>query len=219
MGQLFRSSSNTLARYGLYGALPFLLLLYFVVLQLDRSAWQTKEGVVLDQPVPFSHEHHVSGLGIDCRYCHASVETSTSAGMPPTHTCMTCHSQLWTEADVLAPVRASYATGRPLRWRRVYRLPDYVYFDHRAHATHGVACESCHGRVDQMPLMRQAVSLSMGFCLECHRAPEEHLRPPEFLYAFGYDLPPDEQRTVGRQLVERYHIDTDRLDDCSTCHR
>ena len=219
MGQLFASTSNVLARYAFFGAVPALLVLYSVVLAVDWSGWATGEREVVEQPVPFSHQHHVSELGVDCRYCHTSVEAAPSAGMPPTHTCMTCHSQLYTESDVLAPVRASYRTGQPLEWNRVYRLPDYVYFNHQAHVTHGVGCETCHGRVDQMPLVSQAVSLHMSWCLECHRNPEKYLRPREAVFAFGYALPPSEQAREGRRLVAAYGVPTEGLDDCSVCHR
>ncbi len=219
MGQLFRAYTNTVSRYVVFGGLPLLVLLYTLALKLDWSEWQTGARQAVVQPVPFSHEHHVGGLGIDCRYCHTSVEASASAGMPPTHTCMSCHSQLYTDAAALAPVRASYRDGRPLHWQRVYRLPDYVYFDHQAHTLHGVGCESCHGRVDRMPLVYQAVSLHMTFCLDCHRDPARFLRPPEAVYAFGYALSEKEQRATGQRLVRQYRIDAARLADCSVCHR
>ena len=219
MQQLFPRFATPLARYTLYGAPVALLALYVVVVALDWSPWQTREGQFVEQPVPFSHEHHVSGLGIDCRYCHTSVETSSFAGLPPTHTCMSCHSQLFTESPMLAPVRASYRTGRPIQWQRVYDLPDYVYFDHSVHVRHGVGCETCHGRVDRMPLTYEAQALFMRWCLDCHRDPAKYLRPPEAIYAFGYALPADAQRRVGRALVAAYGIDPGHLDDCSTCHR
>ena len=176
-------------------------------------------GEPVEQPVPFSHEHHVSGLGIDCRYCHTTVETSTTAGMPDTHTCMTCHSQVWTEAPVLEPVRRSYSRQHPLRWNRVYELPDYVYFDHSIHVKTGIGCESCHGRVDLMPVIKKANPLFMSWCLECHRRPERFLRPKELVFAFGYELPPSKQMKVGAYLVEKYEVRREQLTDCSICHR
>lgn len=219
MPQLFHPRVNSIIRFGTLIVLGMIALLLFAWVRADWSPWSTREDVVIQQPIPFSHEHHVSGLGIDCRYCHSTVEEASSAGMPSTHTCMSCHSQVWTEAPVLEPVRRSYRTGQPIRWVRVYDLPDYVYFDHSIHVSKGVGCETCHGRVDQMPLMRKESTLFMEWCLDCHRAPEEHIRPKEFIFAFGYDLPADRQRHVGRRLVREYDIHTEQLTDCSICHR
>lgn len=219
MPQIFHPRSNTIIRYGTLIVLGIVGLLIVAWVRADWSPWETREDVIVHQPVPFSHEHHVSGLGIDCRYCHTTVEETSSAGMPSTHTCMTCHSQVWTEAEVLQPVRRSFEDEEPIRWVRVYDLPDFVYFDHSIHVDNGVACESCHGRVDQMPLMRKATSLHMSWCLDCHRAPEEYVRPKEFVYAFGYELPKKRQREVGLQLVKEYDIRTEQLSDCSICHR
>lgn len=190
-----------------------------LALAVVRSSYVTEEGVAPQQPVPFSHEHHVGGLGIDCRYCHTSVEESHFAGIPPTETCMTCHSQLWTHAEMLAPVRQSLATDTPLRWTRVYDLPDYVYFNHSIHINKGVACVTCHGRVDKMPLIRQANSLYMQWCLECHRAPEKYVRPREHVFDMDWQ-PPEKQITLGKKLVHDYKIDTSgRITTCYTCHR
>ena len=136
-----------------------------------RSSYITDQSVTIEQPVPFSHEHHVNGLGVDCRYCHSAVEKSAMAGIPPTHTCMTCHSELYTQAEMLAPVRKSLADRTPIRWNKVHRLPDYVYFDHSIHIAKGVGCTTCHGDVQHMPLMRQAAPLTMGWCLECTAIP------------------------------------------------
>jgi hypothetical protein len=172
--------------------------------------------VVREQPVMFSHKHHVDGLGIDCRYCHTSVEVSSSAGIPPTHTCMSCHSQVWTEAPLLQPVRESYRTGIPLQWVRVHDLPDFVYFNHSIHVKKGIGCTSCHGRVDQMPLMRQVNTLYMGWCLECHRNPEAFVRPREEIFNSAW-TPVRDQAEMGRELVQEYQIRS--LDNCSTCHR
>jgi hypothetical protein len=168
--------------------------------------------------VPFSHEHHVSGLGLDCRYCHLSVEKSAFAGIPPTQICMGCHSQIWKDSPMLEPVRASYRTGKPLEWTRVHDLPDFVYFNHSIHIAKGVGCESCHGRVDQMPLMRKVKTLQMEFCLECHREPQDFLRERDEVFRFGAQV---SQRTPeeGRELVERYHVNVRQLTDCFVCHR
>ncbi len=168
------------------------------------------------QPIPFSHKHHVGDDGIDCRYCHDGVETASFAGLPSTHVCMTCHSQLFTDAPVLAPLHASAASGEPLHWTRVHDLPDFVYFDHSIHVNKGVGCIECHGRVDRMPLTRRVAPLEMQWCLACHRDPQPHLRPPQ--YAF-------EMRTSAAVRADHPHeplakiASTRRLTDCSTCHR
>ncbi len=171
------------------------------------------------QPIPFSHEHHVRDDGIDCRYCHASVETSSFAGVPPLATCMTCHSILFNDAAVLAPLRAGYAGGAPLAWNRVHDLPDFVYFDHSIHIAKGIGCSTCHGSVDRMPLMRRVASLYMQWCLDCHRRPEAHLRPPDRIFDMQWRPPPD-QAARGAELLKAYGLRTTReLTDCSTCHR
>lgn len=181
-------------------------------------AHQPRIGQPVDQPVPFSHEHHVGDVGLDCRYCHGSVETSSFAGIPPTHTCMTCHSQLFTDAAMLAPVRDSLALDRPLRWNRVHDLPDFVYFDHSIHVHQGVGCVTCHGRVDRMPLTYRAEPLTMRWCLDCHRHPERHLRPREAVFDMDWE-PVGDQLALGSRLMTDYHIQSARLDDCSVCHR
>lgn len=219
MAQIFRPRADAFLKLFLLGLAVFLIVGGTALVQYNWSSWSSHKEVVASQPVPFSHEHHVSGLGIDCRYCHTSVEVSSSAGMPATHTCMSCHSQVWTEAEILAPVRASYRTNQPIQWNRVYNLPDYVYFNHSIHVNKGVGCETCHGRVDQMPLIRKANNLYMKWCLDCHRAPEQFLRPERYIYAFGYDLPDKKQRQVGQALIEKFDIKVGTLDDCSTCHR
>jgi hypothetical protein len=186
---------------------------------LYQSPYATARNWPAEQPVPFSHAHHAGQLGLDCRYCHASVETSASAGMPATETCMTCHSQVFADSPMLAPVRDSAVTGVPIAWNRVTQLPGYVYFDHHIHIAKGVGCTTCHGRVDTMPATYPAVSLRMSWCLDCHRAPEAHLRPPEAVFAMDY-RPPADQAALGRQLARKYHLQpSDRLTNCSTCHR
>ena len=175
-------------------------------------------GTPVEQVVPFSHKHHVGDDGIDCRYCHTSVETSAFAGIPPTHTCMTCHSQLFTQEPVLAPVVQSLRSGEPIRWKRIHDLPDFVYFNHGIHVAKGVGCEECHGRVDRMPLTWRVAPLTMQWCLDCHRNPEMHVRPVEHVFDMGWK-PSEDQRTLGRRLVAAYHIHTSTLTDCSTCHR
>lgn len=219
MAQPFRPRANALLRAFVAGALLLIGSVIFLWNRYDWGTWETGRAVRVEQPVPFSHEHHVGGLGIDCRYCHSSVDESDFAGMPSTHTCMSCHSQIWTEAEMLEPVRSSYRTNRPIQWRRVYNLPDYVYFDHSAHVNKGVACETCHGRVDRMPLLYQANTLFMEWCLECHREPERYLRPPEYVYAFGYEVPGEVQRRLGADLVDRFDIHKEQLTQCSVCHQ
>src|SRR5947199_7418009 len=179
MPQFFPPSANQYARTSLIFLIVAVGTLGLTAYKLQSSPWVTREGMRPEQPVPFSHQHHVSGLGIDCRYCHTSVETSGFAGIPPTKTCMNCHSQIWTNAALLEPVRESFRSGKSLVWNRVNDLPDFVYFDHSIHINKGVGCNSCHGPVDKMPLMYQASSLQMEWCLDCHRAPDKFLRPKQ----------------------------------------
>jgi hypothetical protein len=158
--------------------------------ELQRSPYVTKQGERLEQPVPFSHQHHVAGLGLDCRYCHTSVENSSFAGIPPTKTCMNCHSEIWTNADILEPVRASYRNNTPIWWTKIHDLPDYVYFNHEIHINKGIGCASCHGPVDEMPLMYQHGSLQMEWCLDCHRNPAKNIRPAgDPIYNIGWKGP------------------------------
>src|SRR5437763_8930409 len=177
MPQVFNRGANGLARMSLVILGLVVTSLALTLNELQRSPYVTKQGERLEQPVPFSHQHHVAGLGLDCRYCHTSVETSGFAGIPPTKTCMNCHSQIWTGAALLEPVRESFRTGKSLVWNRVNDLPDFVYFDHSIHINKGVGCNTCHGPVDRMPLMFNYASLQMEWCIECHRAPEKNLRP------------------------------------------
>jgi hypothetical protein len=172
---------------------------------------------VVKQPVPFSHQHHVSGLGLDCRFCHSSVEVSANAGLPPTHTCMTCHSQIWTNAALLAPVRESFAHETPLVWRQVTDVPDYVYFNHSIHIAKGVGCASCHGDIASMPLTYKAKSMTMQFCLDCHRNPGPNLRPREAVYDTEWRRNADTPSPGA--LMALYHIPDRNLTDCSLCHR
>jgi Cytochrome c7 and related cytochrome c len=218
MTQIFHPSTNTISRVSIFGALFFLLGLLFVVYMIFRSPYVTGVNVVLEQPVPFSHEHHVRGLGIDCRYCHTSVEKSSFAGIPPTETCMTCHSQIWTDSPMLEPVRTSMRTNTPIRWNRVHDLPDYAFFNHSIHVQKGVGCVSCHGQVDQMPMTWKAEPMTMEWCLSCHRHPEKHLRPPAEVFNMNW-VPPKDQESQGRELIEEQQIPVRRLSDCYTCHR
>jgi hypothetical protein len=218
MAQLFKPRSNAIANTVVIGGALLFVGICGGLFALDRSDYWTRVDEPLAQPVPFSHEHHVAGLGIDCRYCHTSVEKSAFAGMPPTETCMTCHSQVWKDAPVLQPVRESLQTGTPLRWTRVYDLPDYVYFNHSIHVNKGISCASCHGRIDRMPITWKQQPLNMRWCLDCHRAPESHLRPPGEVFNMGYQ-PPGNQSALGRRLIDQQHVRLTGLTDCYTCHR
>jgi hypothetical protein len=219
MPQVFPRSANVLAKVSLIGSLLLAAFLLWVCLVYTRSSYGTDAGVVRVQNPPFSHEHHVGILGIDCRYCHTTVETSSYAGMPPTKTCMNCHSQIWLGSDVLAPVRDSYRTNRSLHWQRIYNLPGFVYFDHSIHVQKGIGCSSCHGRIDEMPFTYQVPSLLMEWCLDCHRNPERHLRPRAEVFNIRWQEPPD-QLERGRELAQKNHIrDTTYLTSCSVCHR
>ncbi len=206
--------------------------LFWAAAEIQRSPYVTYAGVARPQPAPFSHQHHVAGLGIDCRYCHTSVETSSFAGIPPTATCMNCHRQIWTNAPMLEPVRESFRTGKSLVWNRVNDLPDFVYFNHSIHINKGVGCNTCHGPVDRMPLMYNYASLQMEWCLECHRAPEKNLRPREQVFNMRYQQPSSDnpvefdgqkyidQISLGTALKAKYHLRTTAdITSCSTCHR
>jgi hypothetical protein len=219
MAQIFSPSANTISRVVLVLIAVTAVGSIGVTYEYERSPNQTRVGVIKEQPVPFSHQHHVRELGIDCRYCHTSVETSSSAGMPSSDTCMSCHSQIWNQSPTLAAVRTSLANAEPLKWERVHDLPDFVYFNHGIHVQKGVGCASCHGRVDLMPLTWKVEPLTMQWCLHCHRHPEEHLRPEEEIFNMAYHLPEIEQRKVGQELVDANEIPRDRLTNCSTCHR
>ena len=215
MAQIYKRSTNLVAKTSIYGAIFIAAGLVWLFMQLDRSSYNTGQGVTLAQPVPFSHAHHVSGLGIDCRYCHTSVEEAAYAGVPPTATCINCHKLIWNDSPMLETVRQSYAEGRPIAWSRVHDLPDYVYFDHSIHVAKGVGCDQCHGRIDQMKLVYQHASLQMEWCLECHRRPEAFLRPRDEV--FNADWTTDDQEELGRRLTAEYGVASKIY--CSTCHR
>jgi len=217
MAQVFGRSMNWVATGSIVGGVIVLGTALGVLLNVNRLDYVSQVGVARDQPVPFSHKHHVTGIGIDCRYCHTTVEESAFAGIPPTETCMTCHSMLWTEAAILEPVRASFRDDEPLQWTRVHDLPDFVYFKHDIHISKGIGCQSCHGQVDQMPLMWKENTLNMEWCLECHRAPENHIRPKEEVFNMNW-TPPTNQDELGRRLVKQYDVQTAQLTDCSICH-
>lgn len=236
MPQIFHPSFNTISRVTIFGAIFFLAAAVWGAYQFVRSPYVTEVGVVREQPVPFSHRHHVGDIGIDCRYCHTTVADGAVAGIPPTETCMNCHSQLWKDSPLLAPVRESYRTGKPLQWTRVHDLPDFAYFNHSIHVKKGIGCKSCHGQVDNMPLMWREHSLQMRWCLDCHRNPEEHIRPPHEVFNMQWDpadpsthtrppeqllnekwKPSDEPEFDAKKLIKA--LDIKSKTNCSVCHR
>jgi hypothetical protein len=217
--QIFHRSFNTVARITIFGGLLAVASIGGVIYEVNRSPYSTQAFVAHEQPVQFSHKHHVGDVGLDCRYCHTSVEQSSFAGIPPTKTCMNCHSQLFSTSPYLEPVRASFRTGNPLEWQRVHDLPDYVYFNHSIHVNKGVGCATCHGRVDLMPLTWQVASMRMEWCLECHRHPEKYIRPRDQVYNMAW-APPGNQLELGKKLVDAYKImPAAVITSCSTCHR
>lgn len=218
MPQLFPRWTNAVARGSLLVLIAIVIGLGWFGYTLVQSPALTGVGVARAQPIPYSHKQHVAGLGLDCRYCHTSVETSNTASIPPTETCMGCHSQIATDSALLAAVRASQEEGRPLEWIRVHDLADYVYFNHAVHVRQGVGCETCHGRIDQMEVVAKAQPLQMSWCLDCHREPERFLRPRSEVFTMGW-APPGDQAELGAQLVEAYGIHVASLSDCSVCHR
>lgn len=214
MPQIFHRSANTLSKLSLAGLLILVGSLIFTAILVARSSYVTRAHEFVEQPVQFSHRHHVKDDGIDCRYCHTSVETSPFAGIPPTKTCMNCHSQIWTNAKILEPIRSAYTSGKPIAWNRVHRLPDFVKFNHSIHVAKGIGCASCHGRVDKMNLMYQAAPLTMQWCLSCHREPEKFIRPKNEVFNMEYVAA--SQKEIGPRLVQQYAVR--KLTSCSTCH-
>jgi hypothetical protein len=214
--QIFHRSTNTFSKLSIFGAVFIIAGIVMVVMAINRSGYVTQAGVAREQPVPFSHQHHVAGIGIDCRYCHTTVENAAFANIPPTKTCMNCHSQIWATSPTLEPVRQSFRDDRSIRWTRIHDLPDFAYFNHGIHVNKGIGCSTCHGRVDHMPLVWQHASLQMEWCLDCHRQPQRYVRPREKVFDMDYQ-PPVDQIALGTQLVREYHIQS--LTSCSTCHR
>jgi Cytochrome c7 and related cytochrome c len=219
MSQIFHRHTNIYSRLSIVAVIAVVAILGGVVAMLHLSGYNTNQGMFVEQPIQFSHAHHVGGEGIDCRYCHTSVEESAFANIPPTKTCMNCHSQIWTNAPILEPVRASFRDNTPLHWTRVHDLPDFVYFNHSIHVRKGVGCATCHGRVDKMPLMYQEASLQMNWCINCHRNPAQYVRPREEVYNMAWERPANDP-DLGKRLVQEYKIaSVDQLTSCSTCHR
>jgi hypothetical protein len=220
MSQIFHRSTNVISRVTIFGAIFFIGLVFWLMAEFTRSSYNTFAVVPREQPVQFSHKHHVGDDGIDCRYCHTTVETSAFAGIPPTKTCMNCHSQLWSNSTYLEPVRESWRTGKPIEWTRVHDLPDFVYFDHSIHVNKGVGCSTCHGRVDLMPLTWQVASLQMEWCLECHREPQKFIRPKSEVFTMDWPPAAWRQDVEGQKLLTENKVQsTAVLTSCSTCHR
>jgi hypothetical protein len=222
MPQIFRHSTNYFARATIYGAAFILLAALWVGAEINRSGWNTGQHIERQQPIQFSHKHHVGDDGIDCRYCHTSVETAASAGMPSTAICMSCHKQIWADSEYLKPVRDSLRDGKPLAWIRVHDLPDFSYFNHAIHVNKGVGCSTCHGRIDQMPVVSQAQSLQMEWCLDCHRHPENFVRDPKQVFNMEWRATnrTKDQIKEGADWVTKLKIQEPAvLTSCSTCHR
>ena len=216
MAQLFRPSANSLAKIAIAGALILVCSTIGIAYVIDRGPWITDVGVAPMQPIYFSHKHHVKDDGIDCRYCHSSVENSPTAGIPPTETCMSCHSQIWNNAVVTEPIRQSWSTGNSIEWTKVHDLPDFVYFNHSIHSAKGVGCSTCHGQINEMPWVYKVNTLYMNWCVNCHRNPAAYVRPKSEVFSMDYKVPPN-QAELGAQLVKEYHVQS--LTDCNTCHR
>src|SRR5215813_11174022 len=219
MAQFFNKSANNVARISMIVVVVLGGAAFYAYTQIARSSYLTNRYLERQQPVQFSHKHHAGDDGIDCRYCHTSVETSSSAGLPPTQTCMNCHSQIWSDSPYLEPVRASFRDNKPIQWERVHDLPEFVYFNHSIHVNKGVGCSTCHGRIDEMPTVYQENTLQMEWCISCHKDPSQFIRPKKDIYNMAWqdgDINDDQRK----QLKEDYHIRSrQQLTSCSTCHR
>jgi hypothetical protein len=216
MAQLFRPSANTIAKVSIAAAIILVTSTISVAYMVDRGPWITDVGVAPVQPIYFSHKHHVKDDGIDCRYCHTAVENSGYAGLPPTETCMSCHSQIWNNATVTEPIRQSWASGKSIEWTKVHDLPDYVYFNHSIHLNKGMGCSTCHGQINEMPWVYKVNTLYMNWCVNCHRNPAAYIRPRSEVFNINYQYPSN-QAELGAKLVKEYHAQS--LTDCATCHR
>jgi hypothetical protein len=215
MPQIFDRSSNALARMSLVLTGLIVIALGVTLDQLQRSPWVTRQGQRPDQPVPFSHKHHVQGLGLQCQYCHTTVEKSSYAGIPPTRTCMNCHAQIWTNAQLLEPVRNSWYTGQSIVWTKVHDLPDFVYFNHEIHVNKGIGCATCHGKVDEMPLMYEQNTLQMEWCLDCHRNPSKNLRPTAEIYNMDWQKPSEDKPVWCASVDDHYGVPTAQSVSCT----
>jgi len=219
MAQFFNKSANNIARISMVGAAVLAATAGLAYTQLARSSYLTGIYVEKQQPIQFSHKHHVGDDGIDCRYCHQTVETTASAGMPSTQTCMNCHAQLWGESEYLEPTRESFRENKPIEWERVHDLPEYTYFNHSIHIAKGVGCSTCHGEIDNMPAVYQNETLQMEWCLACHREPEKFIRPKGEIYNMQWQNA-DASENQRKELKADYKIRSkEMLTSCSVCHR
>jgi hypothetical protein len=219
MAQPFRRWTNVGSKGSILGVVLVSAFSLWVGIVYVSSSYGTNAGVAPVQPISFSHQHHAGVLGIDCRYCHTTVESSSFAGLPPTQVCMNCHSQMWVGCLMLEPVRQSYRDNRSIAWQRVYNTPGFVYFDHSIHVQKGIGCSSCHGQINEMPFTYQVPTLLMKWCLDCHRDPAKNVRPRDKVFDMHYQAPAD-QASLGSQLVAEYHIrPPEQLTSCTVCHR
>ena len=219
MAQIFRRSANNIARISMVMVAVLGGAAVFAFTQISRSSYVTNQYLEKQQPVQFSHKHHTGDDGIDCRYCHNTVETTATAGMPPTQTCMNCHSEIWADSPYLEPVRASYRDNKPIEWERVHDLPEYTYFNHSIHVAKGVGCSTCHGKIDDMQAVYQESSLQMEWCIACHREPEKYIRPKSEIYNTQWSSG-DIDATDRAKLKADYKIRSkEMLTSCSVCHR
>lgn len=216
MGPLFRPFHNTAVRISLLGLVLLFTGTLVGLMVYARTPWARGTNEPIEQPIEFDHRHHSRDEGIDCRYCHDTVEVSAYAGIPPTELCLNCHAQVWNSSPLLAPVRESFYSGRPIVWRRVHRVAEFVYFNHAIHVQKGVGCATCHGRVDLMPMVYQVHSMTMGWCLACHRDPVPSLRPVSEMTSMTW-TPPADDPDLGRRLAEEYDVRT--RTSCDACHR
>ncbi len=216
--QIFGPRINTIARVSIFVGALIVVELVLILIVFFRSNYWREVNVAVEQPIPFSHQIHAGLIGTDCRYCHTSVNQTAYANIPPTETCVTCHTQVKQDSPYIQPVWQSLETGLPIEWRRVHDLPDFVYFNHSIHVTKGIGCTECHGRVDQMPVVWKEEALFMGWCLNCHRNPENYIRPVEEVYNMEWVRPPN-QIEMGQALIQEYNINVDRLSNCYICHR
>ncbi|NNE98032.1 MAG: cytochrome c3 family protein [Pyrinomonadaceae bacterium] len=220
MAQLFHRGANNIAKASLVLAVVLGGLAFFAYTYIARSSYLTGRYVEKQQPVQFSHRHHVGDDGIDCRYCHTSVETAASAGIPPTQTCMNCHGELYADQEYLEPIRASFRDNKPIKWERVHDLPGFAYFNHSIHVAKGVGCASCHGDVANMAAVYQENTLQMEWCLSCHRDPKPNIRPKSEIYNTSWDskdITPEQQKEVDEKISKLRSKEL--LTSCSTCHR
>ena len=216
MGQIFPRRANVLSKASIIATALVLAVILGALFLLVRSPYRTQVGILRSQPIPYSHKLHVGELGLDCRYCHTAVEKSASASLPSTEMCMNCHSQVRKESPTLAPLQASFTNGTPIAWTRVHDLADYVYFNHSIHINKGFGCVTCHGQVDQIPLMYREKSLLMEWCLECHRDPAQFIRPRDQVFNLNWQ-PTESQDVLGPRLVKEYGVQS--RTNCSACHR